>query len=173
MSQETVKTALMSTIGAIKENPNAARAIFRANTELVNDVKCKVNVRNFDPIFIDEPAELGGQDSAVNPVEMVLGALGACQEIMYSAYASVMGIQLDAVKVELKGRIDLRGLFGIDESVPSGFTKISYETTIESPADPEQIKKLMEVVESHCPVLDTLTRSIEVTGTASHNGKAL
>ena len=173
MSQETVKTALLNTINAIKENPNAAKAIFRANTELIKDVNCQIKVRNFEPLFVDEPAELGGQDSAINPVELVLGALGACQEIMYSAYASVMDIQLDSVKVDLKGRLDLRGLFGIDESVPSGFTQISYETKIESPADPEAIKQLMAVVETHCPVLDTLVRSIEVTGTASLNGKAL
>lgn len=173
MSQETVKTALLNTINAIKENPGAAKAIFRANTELLEDVNCQIKIRDFDPIFIDEPAELGGQNSAVNPVELVLGALGTCQEIMYSAYASVMGIQLDKVTVDLKGRLDLQGLFGIDESVPAGFTKISYETAIESPADAEAIKQLMTVVETHCPVLDTLIRSIEVTGTVSLNGTAL
>ncbi len=173
MSQETVKTAVEKTINAIKENPNAAKAIFRANTELLQGVNCQIRVRDFEPIFVDEPLELGGQDAALNPVELVLGALGACQEIMYSAYAAVMGIQLDKVKVDLKGRIDLQGLFGLDASVPAGFTKISYETSIESPADAETIKGLMTVVEAHCPVLDTLVRSIEVTGKVSHNGKEL
>ena len=173
MSQETVKIAIEKTIDAIKENPNAAKAIFRANTELLEGVNCQIKVRNFEPIFVDEPAELGGQDSALNPVELVLGALGACQEIMYSAYAAVMGIQLDKVKVDLKGKIDLQGLLAIDDSVPAGFTKISYETTIESPAEPKTVKELMTVVEAKCPVLDTLVRSIEVTGMVSHNGKAL
>ncbi len=48
MSQETVKTALLNTINAIKENPNAAKAIFRANTELIKDVNCQIKVRNFE-----------------------------------------------------------------------------------------------------------------------------
>ena len=173
MSQETVKSAVEQTIAAIKENPNAAKAIFRADTELLQDVNCQIKVRDFAPILVDEPPELGGRDSALNPVELVLGALGTCQEIMYSAYAAVMGITLDKVRVELKGRLDLQGLFALDASVPPGFTKISYETSIESPADPDTIRELMTIVEAHCPVLDTLVRSIEITGKVSHNGKVL
>ena len=170
MSQETVKEALQATIGAITKNPKASNVVFRAQTELVEDVRCNVIVRDFAPFAVDEPPDLGGTNAALNPVEMVLGALGTCQEIMYAAYAAVMGIKLDKVKVDVKGYLDLKGLFGMDETVPPGFRKICYETTIESPADAETLNKLVAVVESHCPVFDTLTRAVEVTGMVSING---
>jgi uncharacterized OsmC-like protein len=172
MSQETVKEALLKTMEAIKENPVCANAVFRADTELKEGVCCSGKVRDFS-ITVDEPVELGGTNSAMNPVELILVALGTCQEIMYAAYASVMGIQLDKVKVDIKGNLDLKGLFAMDESSPAGYTKIGYETTIESPADTDTLRKLVETVESHCPVLDTLSRPVEVTGEVTANGTKL
>ncbi|MFZ2196352.1 MAG: OsmC family protein [Thermodesulfovibrionales bacterium] len=171
MSQESVKQALTATIEAIQKNPKCSNAVFRASTELVEDVRCSIKIREFAPMSVDEPAALGGKDVAPNPVELVLAALGTCQEIMYSAYASVMGIQLTKVIVDVKGYLDLKGLFGMDESVPAGFKKICYETSLESPADSETLRKLVQVVESHCPVYDTLARAVEVTGSVSINGK--
>lgn len=108
----------------------------------------------------------------MNPVELVLVALGTCQEIMYAAYAAVMDIKLDSVTVDVKGYLDARGLFGMAE-VPAGYDKIRFETNISSSADAEQIRQLVETVESHCPVLDTLTRSVETTGRSFLNGETI
>jgi len=173
MSQASVKEALTGTIGAIQANPAIANVVFRAQTEWKGDVSCQVNIRDFDPITIDEPPELGGQDSGANPVELVLGALGTCQEIMYAAYASVMDIELTAVRVNARGYLNLKGLFGLDESVPAGYSRITFETEIESPADDESLRKLIETVESHCPVMDILTRPMNISGTAKANGREL
>lgn len=170
MSQEALKEALSKTVQGIQDNPVMSRVVFEAQTALVEGVRCTGNVRNFAPIVVDEPPELGGQDKGVNPVELLLVALGACQEIMYAAMASMMGIRLDEVKVNLKGSLDLKGLFGMDASIPPGYQKISYETILRSPAPEEELRKLIEAVESHCPVLDTLVRPVEVTGKVTING---
>ncbi len=172
MSQQALKTALTTTIAAIQNNPAGANLVFKADTRLEEGVRCSGKVRNFDPIGIDEPPELGGTDTAMNPVELVLVALGTCQEIMYAAYAAVMDIELESVEVEVKGYLDLHGLFALAE-VAAGYKNIRFETNIKSPADPEQIRKLVETVESHCPVLDTISRAIEVTGESYHNGAAI
>jgi len=171
MSQETVKAALMQSIAGIQSNPGAAKVVFRAETQLEEDVRCSARVRDFAPIIVDEPPELGGADAAANPVELLLVALGACQEIMYSAYASVMGVQLNSVKVNLRGYLDLRGLFGLAPNIPPGYQKVVFETLLDSPADMETLKKLAETVESHCPVMDTLVRAIEVSGQVTINGQ--
>jgi putative redox protein len=173
MSQETVKAALLKSIAGIQSNPGAAKVVFRAETQLEEDVRCSAKVRDFAPIIVDEPPDLGGADAAANPVELLLVALGACQEIMYSAYASVMGVQLNSVKVNLRGYLDLRGLFGLDASIPPGYQKIVFETMVDSPADMETLKKLVDTVESHCPVMDTLMRAIEVSGEVSINGQLM
>jgi putative redox protein len=173
MSQESVKKALSDLIGAINGNPGAAKVVFRAATKLQQDVQCVANVRDFPPMVIDEPPELGGGDSGMNPVELVLVALGTCQEIMFSAYASFMGIKLDECSVDVKGYLDVRGLLGLDASVPPGYQHLSYETKIVSSASDEEVRKLIETVESHCPVMDILARAQNISGRAVVNGKEL
>lgn len=170
MSQESVKAALMQAITGIQVNTGAAKVVFRAETHLQEDVRCSAQVRDFAPIIVDEPPELGGADAGPNPVELLLVALGACQEIMYSAYASVMGVKLNSVKVNLRGYLDLRGLFGLDAAIPPGYQKIVFETQVDSPADTETLMKLVQTVEQHCPVLDCLVRAIEVSGQVTLNG---
>ncbi|TRZ58174.1 MAG: OsmC family peroxiredoxin [Rhodocyclaceae bacterium] len=170
MSQASLKEALSKTVAGIQQNPLMSRVVFEAETALVEGVCCTGKVRNFAPIVVDEPPELGGQDKGANPVELLLVALGSCQEIMYAAMASMMGIKLDEVKVNLKGSLDLKGLFGMDPAIPPGYQKITYETILKSSAPEEELRKLIDAVETHCPVLDTLVRPIEVTGKVTING---
>ncbi|MBI5107813.1 MAG: OsmC family protein [Rhodocyclales bacterium] len=173
MSQQALKEALSKTVQGIQQNPVMSKVVFEAQTALVENVRCTGQVRGFAPIVVDEPPELGGGDKGANPVELLLVSLGSCQEIMYAAMASMMGIKLDEVKVDLKGSLDLKGLFGMDPSVPPGYQKISYETILRSTAPEAELRKLIEAVESHCPVLDTLVRPIEVTGKVTINGAAV
>jgi len=80
-----LKSTLLQTIEEIKKNPQSAQLVFRANTKLLEGVRCSAKVRDFDEIYVDEPPSLGGNDSSMNPVELILAALGTCQEIMYAA----------------------------------------------------------------------------------------
>lgn len=125
------------------------------------------------PLSIDEPVDLGGSDKGPNPVELLLVALGTCQEIMFSAYASMMKIQLTNVRVKVRGYLDLAGLLALNDDIPAGYQKITYETHIQSTAGHNDIEKLVEMVESHCPVMDSLERVVKVTGSVRVNGKEL
>ncbi len=174
MSQQSVKQAVQKTVAAIEKNPDAAKIIYRAEVDWEGDVKCTSRVRHFEPVTIDEPAAFGGGDAAQSPADLILTALGSCQEIMYAALAATMDIPLDGVKVKLKGNLDLRGLLGMgkEASIPPGFTGIQYEAIIQSPASEEELKRLVDAVESQCPILDTLTRAIPVRSSATINGEA-
>ncbi len=163
MPQNFIKTQVSNVVSAIHQDENNSKAVFSARTELQNGLKCSAQIRNFS-LLIDEPVQLGGTDEGPNPVELVLAALGTCQEIVYSAYAAVLGIPLNSVKINVKGNLNLKGFFGLDENVRPGFEDISYSTSIDSPATSEQLDQLVRVVEKHCPVLDILTRKIPVIG---------
>jgi putative redox protein len=153
--QENVKVALMSAIAGIQDNPGQAKVVFRAHTAMVEDVRCIATVRNFATMDVDEPPELGGSNTAPSPVELALVALGTCQEIMYAAYAAVMDVPLDSVQVKLRGYLDLQGLLGVDASVLSGYQNV------------------VETMESRCPALVTLVRSIVVEGKVTINGQRM
>ncbi len=132
MVQSNVKQAVEKIIDGVSASPDAGKFRYRVETELEEGVRCKAIVRKLPPIIIDEPPAFGGSDKGASPVEMVLVALGACHEIMYSALAALMDIELKKCKVSLQADLNVRGLLGmgVEENIPSGFSKISYQTYI-------------------------------------------
>lgn len=93
---------------------------------------------------IDEPLELGGTDSGPNPVELLLAALGGCQEIVYRAYAAVMGLEIERIEVHAKGYLDLSGLLNLAD-VSSGFSQVSFTTKSISNEPEEQLRQLAKL----------------------------
>jgi len=174
MSQATIKEACGKLADAITEDPTNAKVHYSAEVVWDGDVHCTSRVRHFDPLGVDEPEVFGGGDKDQSPADLVLSSFGACQGIMYAALASAMDIELTSVKFKLKGELDLHGLFGMgkDKGIPPGFQSISYEAIIDSPASEEEIKNLVSAVEAQCPLLDTLQRPIDVSGSATINGKS-
>ena len=63
-----------------------ATATFKATSRLVEGLQVDNSVRGFS-VRMDEPANLGGTDTGMNPVEAVLIALGSCQVIVVAAFA--------------------------------------------------------------------------------------
>jgi uncharacterized OsmC-like protein len=164
---DTIKASVENLIATVKNNPQLANSVFRASTFSENPgFTVRSEIRGFT-VPIDEPRELGGNDTAPNPVELLLAALGGCQEIVYRAFAAVLGIEIDSIEVHAKGRLDLHGFLGLAD-VPAGFTNISFTTRIVSSASSESIRSLAALVEKHCPVQDTLARPITVTGKVEH-----
>lgn len=112
-----------------------------------------VGIRGFT-VEVDEPPALGGEDKAPNPVEYALAALATCQEITYRLHADALGIPLNDVSVKLEGELDLRGFFGAADGVRPGFQGITGSVSFDSSASAEELQRLKQVVDAHCPVLD-------------------
>jgi uncharacterized OsmC-like protein len=124
-------------------------------------VACHAEVRQHE-LTIDEPLALGGTDTGPNPVELVLTALGACQAITYRIWAGLMGVELDEVRFETEGDIDVAGLLGLREGVRPGFSGIRHRVILTGPETESRYRELMAVVDEHCPVLDILANPTPV-----------
>lgn len=157
-----LKQLISDTQSAFRSQPEAAKATFKSTSRLTDGFRSEVSIRQHR-LAADEPPALGGTDSGPNPVELILAALGSCQEITYRAYATAMGIPLDSVSVDLAGDIDLRGFFAVDESVRSGYQNIRGTVNLVSSASEADLQKLRAVVDAHCPVLDILTNKVPVS----------
>jgi len=156
------KDVFTGTQVALGADPAQGQATFEAQSRLGSGLDSTVAIRQFK-VGVDEPAGLGGQDTAPNPVEYVLAALGSCQEITYRLYADALGIPLNGVSVRLTGTIDLSGFFNVDDSVRPGYQGIRAEVTLDSPASDADLARLKEIVDRHCPVLDILRNPTPVT----------
>jgi putative redox protein len=164
----TVIAQVRTDLGNAPEPPVVT---FAASTSLRDEYRTEARIREFQ-LDVDEPPLIGGTDTGPTPVELVLAALGTCQEIVYATYARVLGIPVDAVSVDAEGRVDLRGFFGVAD-VPAGFQDVSFTVDIASSASPEDVARLVETVNAHCPVLDILRQPVAVQGQYRLNGEVL
>jgi len=96
---------------------------------------------------------VSGTNAVLSPVEMLIEALRLCLEDTYRLYAEAMSIPLDSVRVEVEGRIDLRGRFAVDPAVRPGLRDLHTKVIIDSPARHSEIERLRHAVDAHCPVL--------------------
>jgi uncharacterized OsmC-like protein len=144
-----------ATRAALREAPDQAAARFRVSSWGKKGLHREVKVRDFS-LTVDEPPALGGTDQGPNPVEYALAALATCQEITYRLHADAMGIPVNDVSVTLEGELDLRGFFAAAEGVRPGFLWIEGEVSFDSSASREDLARLKEAVDAHCPVLDLL-----------------
>ena len=122
----------------------------------------KILIRGHE-IISDQPLGFNGQNKGPKPSELVLAALAACQETTYRIFAEDMGIHIGKISVQLRGTQDLRGFMALDDEIPAGFTNIEGQIFIESDATEEDLERLRQNVDQHCPVLDDLRRPVDVS----------
>jgi len=168
-------TSIAEKIGELREQLERlerAQQDFSASTRLVEGLRTEAEIRGFE-LTVDEPRELGGTDAGPNPVELVLAALGTCQEIVYAVYAPRAGVELEGVEVDVEGTLDPRGFLGVSGEARPGFESVRYRVRIQSPSEPEKVRELVRLVEEHCPVLDIISNPVRTSGSAQLNGSPL
>ncbi|MEW9697926.1 OsmC family protein [Paenibacillus sp. SI8] len=137
-----------------------ATTTFKASAHLQEGVVVKVSSRNFE-FTIDEPKSLGGTDTGMNPVEALLGSLGACQSIVARVYAKKFDINLEDFRVEVEGDLDLDGFFKKSD-VRAGYSDIRYTFYIKTDAPKERVEEFVTFLEETCPVGDTIANLVNL-----------
>jgi uncharacterized OsmC-like protein len=147
---------------AITDDPAKAATRWRASVTWRGGFRSEAAVRDFEPIASDEPTGLGGTDTAPNPVEQVLAALGSCLAVGYAANATARGIVLDSLRIDVSGPVDLHSFLGLRPG-HAGFDRIDAVVHLSSPASSEDIDALHEHVLSTSPVGHTLQTALPVS----------
>lgn len=132
----------------------------KATAFLKENVVVEADVRGHK-VTIDEPVSLGGTDQGMNPVELLLTALGACQSIAARTFAKKFHIDLQNFWVEVEGDFDPDGFLGKSDVRP-GFQTIRVTFHIETTAPQEKITAYKEYLEAHCPVGDTIANTVSL-----------
>jgi len=114
-------------------------------------------------VGMDEPETLGGSNKAMNPVEMLLSALGGCISITLAAFSKAAHVEIKECKVHVTGDLDPEGFLGVNKDVRKGFTQIRYQVELVTDSSEDKVRRLMQMVDEKCPVSDTL-KGVEVIG---------
>jgi uncharacterized OsmC-like protein len=153
--------ALRGAIAAISEDSARGQTNWRATTEWKGGTRNDTRITGYSIggqqvekdylIRIDEPLELCGSNQYANPQEYLLGAVNSCIMVGYAAACSLEGIELESLRLETEGDIDLRGFLGIDPDVPAGYDEIRYKVFIKAKATEEQLQKVHDFVSKTAP----------------------
>ncbi|MEV0335636.1 OsmC family protein [Nocardia sp. NPDC050717] len=146
-------------VEAIRQDPGKARTTWGAHVTWNGAFASAARVRSFAAIPSDEPRTLGGGDTAPNPVEQLLGALGNCLAVGYAANATLAGIELKDLRIDLKGDLDLHVFLGLAQG-HAGFEKIVATVRLDADATPEQLADLHARVAASSPVGHTLRNAV-------------
>lgn len=116
-----------------------SKEVFKATAQTLG--KCKVSCSSREFKFIlDEPKQLGGTNEGMNPIEALLSSLGACMVIVAKSFASTKNIQLNDIRIELEGELDLDGFLGRNKEAKIGLSRITSKFFISADNTEEEIQ---------------------------------
>lgn len=144
-----------------RNSPTAALITLKAEGRLGEGVACNVSTGKALVEAGLHPAT-GGSGAQACSGDMLLEALVACAGVTLSAVATSLGIPIQSGTLRAEGDLDFRGTLGVSKEAPVGFKDIRLEIDIESSASAEQLKKLLELTERYCVVLQTLKGAVPV-----------
>jgi len=152
----------------------------KANPEVIKTLKCKTVaegkfrhanfIRNLEPYIVDEPPGLLGDDTAPNPSEASLAALGSCVAVGLHANAVHKGMIVNKLELELEGDLNITAVWGtgdLNEAKPIGFTDVRIKVDMAATDVPAaEVEALVQHVIQWSPVFNTFSRPINMVATS-------
>lgn len=144
-----------------RSNPGAVRTL-KCQTVLEGQFRSLNQVRSLPPHVIDEPPQLLGEDTAPNPSEAVLAALGSCIAVGLHANATAQGIALYRVELELEADINVTAVWGVGDLADklAGFSAVRVKVHLEGDADRPALERLVAHADRWSPVANTLRNPV-------------
>ncbi|BBU54242.1 MULTISPECIES: OsmC family protein [Mameliella] len=157
------KTGLDGLIAKGKENPQAVKTL-TCKTVAEGKFRHANYIRDLEPYIVDEPPALLGDDTAPNPSEASLAALGSCVAVGLHANAVARGITVQKLELQLEGDLNITAVWGTGDTSekPVGFTDVRIKVDMEADCPQEEIDALVQHVIQWSPVFNTFSRPVNM-----------
>jgi len=117
-----------------------------------------------NPVIVDEPLHLFGENTAPAPGEIVLSALGGCLGVGITAVATQRQVKLSKLEIFLEGDIGnpaAWGAGGADMQPPQmGFQEIRVKVLIEGDATRDELDDIVSHANYYSPVANSMRNPI-------------
>jgi uncharacterized OsmC-like protein len=156
--QEKIKSAFSRVSKTLAQRPGFGLGTGISKATIKNGLTCEVKEGNWT-LTADMPEQAGGNAAGPTPGVFGRAALGSCLAIGYMMRASIMGIHIAGIEVEIQADYDDGALFGTAaKEIPPGYLEIRYSVTIDSDAPEQDIIKMLGEADEHSPYLDVFRR---------------
>lgn len=151
-----------------KADPSAGKKTLKAKTVCEAGFLNMTYVRDLAPVLVGEPPALLGDDSAPNPSETTLAALGSCISVGLLANATHRGVTLTKIEVEMEADIDISAVWGVGDTPADkvlGFTAVRCKVSLAGDADETMLNEIHDNAIAWSPVVNTFRRPATVYST--------
>ncbi len=148
-----------------RSEPASALVTLSAQGSIGEGIACRVDTGKALVEAGLHPAT-GGSGTQACSGDMLLEALVACAGVTLKAVAIALNIALRDAVVKAEGDLDFRGTLGVAKDAPIGFREIRLRFELDTDAPPEQRKKLIELTERYCVVMQTIRNAPRVVVSA-------
>jgi uncharacterized OsmC-like protein len=167
--------ALLDAREVLKGAPEAAKFTWRASCKWQHGTHSTVDVHGFfglgqeqqhkteSSFDCDHPEIFASEDHGITPIEYVLVGLASCLTAGIAAVAQNRGIQLRSVESKLEGKMDIRGILGVDTDVRNGYDDVKVTFKIDADASKKDIEALVAQSQKRSAVYDVITNPVNVT----------
>jgi uncharacterized OsmC-like protein len=166
MNAEQLKALQAPIKERYKKDPAAAVVTLRAEGRIGEGIACRVDTGKALVEAGLHPAS-GGSGLQACSGDMLLEALVACAGVTLKAVATALEIPLRDAKLTAEGDLDFRGTLGVARDAPVGFRDIRLNFDLDAEASDEQLRKLLELTERYCVVLQTIRSSPSIAVSVS------
>ncbi len=148
-----------------RNNPQA-RGTNKVHTVLEGQYRSLSYIGNHEPVVVDEPPHLLGQDTAPAPGEIVLSGLGGCLAVGITAVATWKGVKLSRLEIFLEGDIGNSAAWGAGghldkQPTDMGFQEVRVKVVIEGDATREALDEIVKHANFYSPVANTIRNPID------------
>ena len=167
--------ALLDAREALKGAPDAAKFTWRASCKWQSGTYSNTKVNGFfglgqeqqhkttSSFEADHPEVFASEDRGITPIEYVLVGLASCLTAGVAAVAQNRGIQLRSVESKLEGKMDIRGILGVDTDVRNGYSDIKVTFKVDADASKKDIEAVVAQSQKRSAVYDVITNPVNVT----------
>jgi uncharacterized OsmC-like protein len=166
--------ALEETISAVKADPSVAAFQFRSSTRWKSGAVVATTFTGFKQDGLDltrpTPHELGGDEptallgtgTQVSPTGHLLHALSHSLAVTMVYHGAARGVEINSLKIDAEGTLDLHGLLGMNEKIKPGFKHIHLIARIDSPSPSAEVWDLFQYAQGRSPICATVSQPVKV-----------
>lgn len=125
-------------------------------------VKSIARVGEHTVVEMGKGVQSQSDDRGASPLETFLSSLGGCIIVFLAQLAQKRRLHINDIRIHIEGDFDPRGMSSSSTGIRSGFQEIRYQVVVDSPDNPDMVRKLVEHAVKICPVKDTIINGTTV-----------